>query len=81
MLTLGSNANAATHVVAELAGGEQGLDGGPKAHDVEHGARGQALQGDHHALLYQHHNTQRSVQTAHTSLDTCSSFSHSSYKA
>jgi hypothetical protein len=39
MVLLGSKTHA-THVVAELAGGEQGLDGGPEAHDVEHGTRG-----------------------------------------
>ena len=39
MVLLGSKTHA-THVVAELAGGEQGLDGGPESHDVEHGTRG-----------------------------------------
>lgn len=28
-----------TNISAELAGGEQGLNGGTKAHDVEHSAR------------------------------------------
>lgn len=40
------------NISAELAGGEQGLDGGAEAHDVEHGARRETLQCHHHGFLW-----------------------------
>lgn len=40
-----------TNIGAEFAGGEQGLDGGAKAHDVEQGASRETLQSHDHALL------------------------------
>lgn len=40
------------HVGAESAGGEQRLDGGSKAHNVEHGSRRKTLQCYHHGFLW-----------------------------
>ena len=40
-----------TNISAELAGGEQRLDGGAEAHNVEHCARRETLQCDHHGIL------------------------------
>lgn len=40
-----------TNISAQLAGGEERLDGGAKTHNVELGARREALQCDHHGFL------------------------------
>lgn len=41
------------NVSAELAGGEQGLDGRAEADDVEHGAGRETLQRHHHGFLWE----------------------------
>lgn len=46
-----------TYIIAGLAGGEQRLDGGAEAHDVEHGARGETLQCHHHGILQKQEGT------------------------
>lgn len=47
------------NISAELAGGEQRLDGGAEAHDVEHGARRETLQCHHHGFLWKQEETDR----------------------
>lgn len=57
-----------TNISAELAGGEQGLDGGAKANNVEHGARRETLQCYHHGVLWKQEGTDRMEQHQRTQL-------------
>lgn len=58
-----------TNISTELAGGEQRLDGGAEAHNVEHGARRETLQCHRHGILWKQERADRMEPDQRTCLN------------